>query len=91
MMMRATESMTSRSLREMTIEEVRRIPATRLQELYEVVHSYRIGLGASSERSASAIEEFSGAWAGVPEEEFEGFLAEVRTRRQAAFGGRDRP
>jgi len=72
---------TAKSLRDLTIEEVSLIPESRLQEIYDVVHFYRVGLGTSPERNAGPIEEFAGSWASVPEDEFEGFLSDVRARR----------
>ncbi len=70
---------TGTALRQQVIEELRQVPEDRLAEIYDLIHFFRLGLEGA--RAASRdVMELAGAWAGMPEEEFEGFLREASAR-----------
>jgi hypothetical protein len=79
--------MSAFTLREKLIEEVQRIPENKIEELYDFVHHFRVGL-ESTQGQVLPILKFAGCWNEMPEEIFAEFLAEISPRRQQAFLGR---
>lgn len=75
------------AMREQVIEELRQVPEDRLTEIYDLIHFFRLGL-QSAQTGGGDVMRFAGAWAGMPEAQFEGFLAEIAARRATAFAGR---
>ena len=69
------------------VDEIKQIPAHKLPELYELVHSFRLCL-PGSEQEKQRIMKFAGNWADLPDETYFSFLAETRQRRERAFSGR---
>jgi hypothetical protein len=83
--------MTSMELRERLIDEIQRIPDTRIAEVFDLIHFFRIGLAAApavAETPGSMIEKFAGCWSDMPERDFTALDAELQSRRHAAFGQR---
>ena len=73
------------------IEEIKQIPENQLEEIYHLVHSYRIEQGEPKldpEPPTNKFMEFAGAWEDMPDEEFNDFLEEIRQRRKEAFVNR---
>lgn len=75
------------SIREKVIEEVKLVPEYRLQDVYDFIHYFRLGL-ESEPQQIDDIMEFAGSWDDMPEELYTEFLAEVDQRRQLAFSRR---
>ncbi|WP_058553661.1 hypothetical protein [Thiohalocapsa sp. ML1] len=82
------------------IEEIAALPDEGLPRAYALLHGLRLDLAAadsslepapgdSQPGSATAAEDFAGAWADMSDAELTGFLDEVFARRRAAFT--DRP
>lgn len=83
--------MTSMELRERLLDEIQRIPDTRIAEIFDLIHFFRIGLAAASpvaETTDAMIAEFAGCWSDMPERDFTAFESELQSRRHAAFGQR---
>ncbi|CAN5902717.1 hypothetical protein BH24DEI2_BH24DEI2_29010 [soil metagenome] len=68
------------TIREKVINEVAKVPDEKLDDVYEFIHRFRLGLEAN--RSAPDIMRFAGAWKDMPEAEFEDFLDEMQMRRR---------
>ena len=83
-------STSSDQLREKLQQEILDIPESRLQEIYDVVHFYRIGLVQETNQhprgAAPDVMRFAGSWQDMPE--FEDFEAELTQRRRSAFRSR---
>ena len=80
--------MTSIQLREKLNDEIREIPDARLQEIYDVIHFFRLGLEREVPKQPDVMR-FAGAWDDLPD--FAGFEAELKQRRREAFKSRRRP
>ena len=74
--------MTSIQLRENLKDEISEIPDSRLQEIYDVIHFFRLGLEREVPKQPDVMR-FAGAWDDLPD--FAGFEAELRQRRREAF------
>lgn len=72
---------------EKVIEEIRLVPEHKLQEVYDFLHYFRLGL-QKPERNSDQIMKYAGCWEEMSEEAFGGFLKEVRERRERAFSRR---
>lgn len=79
--------MTNDVLRNRILEEIQRIPETKLEEVYDFLHYFRVGLG-SPETSASSVLPFAGAWSDMDESTFKEFEEEIQNRRRQAFASR---
>ena len=77
--------MTSTQLREKLRNEIKEIPDSRLQEIYDVIHFFRLGLERESSKQ-SDVMRFAGAWEDM--QDFESFEAELKQRRRKAFKSR---
>ena len=74
--------MTSIQLREKLNDEIREIPDSRLQEIYDVIHFFRLGLEIDVPNKPDVMR-FAGAWEDM--QDFEDFDAELKQRRREAF------
>ncbi len=74
-------------VREQLLEEVYRIPEDRLTEVYKFVHCFRIGIETARDEQ-SDVMRYAGCWRDMPEETFDEFIQDVKTRRQQAFSRR---
>ena len=68
-------------------EEIDRIPEERLPEIYNLLHSFRLGLERAEDQDLSVMS-FAGSWKDMPDEAFAAFTQEVADRRQQAFSRR---
>ena len=76
--------MTSANLRDKLIEEIRLLPDTQLEEIYNMIHEFRM----SSETTQNKLDntlKFAGSWNDLTEEEFRDLSDEISSRRQQAF------
>lgn len=77
--------------RKRIIEEIEQIPENKLEEVYTLVHNYRIEnlqLEPDPFKSSKSVMDYAGAWKDLPDGMLEDFLNEVRTRREEAFSTR---
>ena len=76
------------ALREQLITEIQRIPDSRLQEVFDVIHFFRLGLDSEKAYKPVNIREFAGAWADMEDAVFAAWDTEWRERRRQAFSRR---
>ncbi len=76
------------ALREQLITEIQHIPDSRLQEIFDVIHFFRIGLNSAQAEKPVNIRQFAGVWADMDDSVFAEWDAEWRERRRQAFGQR---
>lgn len=70
--------------------EINLIPEAKRQELYELIHNFRINLKEpESTNRASQIMDFAGSWSDIPEEDFNDFYIDIEQRRQNSRSRRD--
>lgn len=65
------------------VEEINLIPVENHQELYQLIHDFRMSLNLR-ENKTNKIMEFAGSWLDFPEENFNDFNEEIEQRRQAS-------
>jgi hypothetical protein len=80
--------MTASELRNQLQQEIRDLPDSRLQEVYDLIHVFRLGLEREQAPSQPDVMRFAGAWQDMAD--FDVFEAEIRDRRCHAFGARRR-
>ena len=83
--------MTSMELRERLLDEIQRIPDTRIAEIFDLIHFFRIGLAAAppvAETTDSMIAKFAGCWSDMQDQDFTSLESDLQSRRHAAFGQR---
>jgi hypothetical protein len=78
--------MTASELRNQLQHEIRDLPDSRLQEVYDLIHFFRLGLEREQGPSQPDIMRFAGAWQDMAD--FDVFEAEIRDRRRHAFSAR---
>jgi hypothetical protein len=76
------------ALREKLITEIQHIPDSRLQEIFDVIHYFRLGLNSAQAEKPVDIRQFAGAWADMDDTLFAEWDAEWRERRRLAFSRR---
>jgi hypothetical protein len=69
--------------RNQIIEEINLIPENKRQELYNLIHQFRISL-ERSHNNVDQIMQFAGNWSDLSEEEFSNFYQQIEQRRQAS-------
>jgi hypothetical protein len=79
--------MDSLNLRTKVITEIDLVPQDKLEELYNFIHYFRLGIEVSKP-SLNENMQFAGCWNDMSEEVFANFKEEIITRRQQAFLGR---
>jgi len=79
---------TNETLRNRILEEVQKIPETKLEEVYDFLHYFRVGLGAPEASPASSVLPFAGAWSDMDQSTFKEFEEEIQNRRRQAFDSR---
>ncbi len=79
--------MDSLNLRIKVITEINLVPQDKLEELYNFIHYFRLGIEASKP-SLNKNMQFAGCWNDMSDEVFANFNEEMITRRQQAFLGR---
>jgi len=80
--------MTQSITRDKVMEEIQLIPEHKLEEVYDFVHYFRIGLREAVRGNSEEIMKFAGSWNELPEEEFQEFAREISARRVQAFSRR---
>lgn len=75
--------------RQQLIREIDLIPEDRLEEVYDLVHSFRRSL-KNHKAQKEHILRFAGSWQDMTDEDFADFLEEIHSRRESAFGNRAR-
>jgi len=69
------------------ITEINLIPEDKLEEVYNLIHYFRLGVEVS-QAWINPTMEFAGFWNDMSDEMFANFNEEIRTHRQQAFLGR---
>ncbi len=69
------------------IEEINLIPEDKREELYKLIHKFRMGLERSP-NNINQIMQFAGSWSDMPESDFSDFCEEIEQRRQASSSRR---
>ncbi|QYX30230.1 hypothetical protein [Sphaerospermopsis torques-reginae] len=72
------------SIRTKLITEINLIPDDKLEELYKIIHYFRLN-DEISKTSLEQTMEFAGCWNDMSDEMFIDFNDEINTRRQQAF------
>ncbi|MHB8545027.1 MAG: hypothetical protein ACYC9S_13655 [Leptospirales bacterium] len=80
--------MTNEILRNRILEEIQRIPERKLEEVYDLLHYFRIGLASSEPIPVSSVLPFAGAWSDMDDSTFKEFEEEIQGRRRQAFVSR---
>lgn len=80
--------MTQSITRDKVMEEIQLIPEHKLEEVYDFVHYFRIGLREAVRGDREEIMKFAGSWDELPEEDFKEFSREISERRAQAFSRR---
>ncbi|MEH2178636.1 hypothetical protein [Nostoc sp.] len=75
------------NLRTKLLTEINLIPEEKLEEVYNFIHSFRVGVEAS-QGTPEQIMQFAGCWNDMSDETFSDFTEEINARRQQAFLGR---
>lgn len=78
--------MTSTQLRDKLRDEILGIPDSRLQEVYDFIHFFRLGLERDEPAAVLDVMRFAGAWEDM--KDFDAFEEELRERRHTAFKSR---
>ncbi|HLO88106.1 MAG TPA: hypothetical protein VK203_24305 [Nostocaceae cyanobacterium] len=79
--------MDSLNLRTKLITEINLVPQDKLEELYNLIHYFRLGVEVSKAQTNPTMK-FAGCWDDMSDEVFANFNAEINARRQEAFLGR---
>ncbi|GAB1537869.1 hypothetical protein NUACC21_05240 [Scytonema sp. NUACC21] len=76
--------MESSNLRTKLLSEINLIPEDKLEDLYNFIHYFRVGVEASKD-TPNKIMQFAGCWNDMSDETFADFSEEIIARRQQAF------
>ena len=79
--------MKSSNFRTKLLSEINLIPEEKLEELYNFIHDFRVGVEASI-GTPEKIMQFAGSWDDMSDETFADLNEEIIARRQQAFLGR---
>ncbi|MEG3439165.1 hypothetical protein V0288_18710 [Pannus brasiliensis CCIBt3594] len=71
-------------LRNELLEEIRLLPDTELERIYQMIHQLRLSVEKPQANVQNTLK-FAGSWNDLTEEEFNGFAEEIMSRRQRAF------
>jgi hypothetical protein len=82
------DAMSAPTVRDRLITEIQRIPDTHLEEVFNLLHFFRIGLETSQRPPADNLLSFAGTWQDMDDGIFEEFQEEIAARRRQAFRGR---
>jgi hypothetical protein len=70
------------------MEEIQLIPEHKLEEVYDFVHYFRIGLREAVRGDKEEVMKFAGFWSDLPDDVFQEFTREISERREQAFSRR---
>lgn len=73
--------MKTTDLRQKLLDEISKIPDNLISEIYELIHYYRIGIESETDRKGEILK-LAGSWKGMPENDFEHFLENIKERRK---------
>lgn len=73
--------------RERIFEEIRRIPESKLAEIYSLLHHFRVGL-ETTRNGMKPVMKYAGCWSDMSDKVFAEFTQEIATRREDAFSRR---
>lgn len=76
--------MDSSNIRTKLAAEIELIPEEKLDDLYNFIHFFRLGV-QNSQGEVDQIMQFAGCWSEMPDEAFADFNEEIITRRQQGF------
>jgi len=76
--------MDSLNLRTKLITEIERIPEENLEELFNFIHYFRLGVEVSKSPLEQTMQ-FAGCWNDMSDEIFNDFNEDIKARRQQAF------
>jgi hypothetical protein len=79
--------MDSLNLRTKVITEINLVPEDKLEELYNFIHYFRLGVEVYR-GSINPTMEFAGCWNDMSDEMVANFNEEISTRRHQVFLGR---
>lgn len=80
--------MTASELRDQLQLEIRDLPDSRLQEVYDLIHFFRLALELEQAPSQPDVMRFAGIW--KDSYDHDGLEAQLRERRRTAFSTRRR-
>jgi hypothetical protein len=80
--------MSNPKLRERIAEEIGRLPESRLAEVFNLLHFFRMGVESAQSANAGDVMQFAGAWQDMSQPDFDRFSEEIAARRRAAFDRR---
>ena len=63
------------------LKEIELLPEEKLNEIYDFIHFFRIGLQRSKRKNKS-IMDFAGIWKDLPGKNFNEFSKEIKMRRR---------
>ncbi|MCD4817713.1 MAG: hypothetical protein K8S23_03355 [Candidatus Cloacimonetes bacterium] len=69
------------------LKEIELLPEEKLNEIYELIHFFRLGLQRSKSKNKS-IMDFAGIWKDLSDKDFNEFSHEMKIRRKNAFNSR---
>jgi len=75
------------AMRDKIFDEIEKIPDEKVSEILDLLHHYRLGLGAKVS-TPDKILKLAGSWSDMPEDDFEEFLKDLKIRRKNAFTSR---
>lgn len=75
------------AIKSKVINEINLLPKEKLNEIYNFIHFFRLGLQKSKSENRS-IMKFAGTWNKMSEKDFNDFSKEIKTRRETASGSR---
>ncbi|WP_120795440.1 hypothetical protein [Thiocapsa rosea] len=73
--------MTTSELRNKLRDEIRKLPDSHLQEVFDIIHFFRLGLEREPPKTVSDVMRFAGAWEDM--EDPDGFEVELGERRSS--------
>lgn len=76
--------METSNLRTKLLSEINLIPEEKLEELYNFIHYFRVGVEASK-GTHEKIMQFAGSWGDMSDETFADLNEEIIARRKQAF------
>ena len=80
--------MTNETLGNHILEEIQKIPETKLEEVYDFLHYFHVGLGSQEPSPASSLLPFAGVWSDMDESTFKEVEEEIQNLRRQAFASR---
>ena len=70
--------------RKKVLKEIELLPDDKLNEIYDFIHYFRIGLLSKRPKNKS-IMNYSGIWKEMPEKDFNELIADIKNRRKSSF------